>query len=291
MRVIRVSRSPSELPLRRPEGDAQGEHQDRRYGDDRPQPERACESAFTPSDHDDLRAPGTVLVRHRRRRCATVAAPVSSPQRPRQGPSHAACSRLQRRDVGAARCRRRRGTCDAVMKLRSRRWRGTAPRRRSPPARRSGPSGCAPAGGRPAPGPWRTAPAAAGCSTGPGHSALTRMPSRANCTPSSRLIASTPPLDGGVGDLRGRRAHHRHERRGVDDRAAALLAHVRDDRLAAQVDAGQVDLLHPPPGVEAGVQDRVVVGRGDAGVVERDVDAAVGRRRCWRTSRSTCSAR
>ena len=31
--------------------------------------------------------------------------------------------------------------------------------------------------------------------TGPGHSALTRMPSRANCTPSSRVIASTPPLD------------------------------------------------------------------------------------------------
>ena len=30
--------------------------------------------------------------------------------------------------------------------------------------------------------------------TGPGHSALTRMPSRANCTPSSRVIASTPPL-------------------------------------------------------------------------------------------------
>ena len=34
-----------------------------------------------------------------------------------------------------------------------------------------------------------------GVRTGPGHSALTRMPSRANCTPSSRLIASTPPFD------------------------------------------------------------------------------------------------
>src|SRR6266545_1245656 len=33
-----------------------------------------------------------------------------------------------------------------------------------------------------------------GVATGPGHSALTRMPSRANCTPSSRVIASTPPL-------------------------------------------------------------------------------------------------
>ncbi len=34
-----------------------------------------------------------------------------------------------------------------------------------------------------------------GVSTGPGESAFTRMPSRANCTPSSRDIASTPPLD------------------------------------------------------------------------------------------------
>src|SRR6478736_741310 len=34
-----------------------------------------------------------------------------------------------------------------------------------------------------------------GVFTGPGHSALTRMPSRANCTPSSRDSASTPPLD------------------------------------------------------------------------------------------------
>jgi hypothetical protein len=34
-----------------------------------------------------------------------------------------------------------------------------------------------------------------GVSTGPGHSAFTRIPSRANCTPSSRVIASTPPFD------------------------------------------------------------------------------------------------
>ena len=34
-----------------------------------------------------------------------------------------------------------------------------------------------------------------GVFTGPGQSALTRMPSRANWTPSSRLIASTAPLD------------------------------------------------------------------------------------------------
>ena len=31
--------------------------------------------------------------------------------------------------------------------------------------------------------------------TGPGHRAFTRMPSQANCTPSSRLIDNTPPLE------------------------------------------------------------------------------------------------
>src|SRR6516225_1558548 len=34
-----------------------------------------------------------------------------------------------------------------------------------------------------------------GVLTGPGHSAFTRIPLRAYCTPSSRDIASTPPLD------------------------------------------------------------------------------------------------
>ena len=34
-----------------------------------------------------------------------------------------------------------------------------------------------------------------GVFTGPGHSALTRTPCRANWTPSSRDMASTPPLD------------------------------------------------------------------------------------------------
>jgi len=46
--------------------------------------------------------------------------------------------------------------------------------------------------------------------------------------------------------------------------------------LAAQVDAGQVDLLDPPPGLQVGVEDRVVLGRADARVVERDVDRPVG---------------
>ena len=43
--------------------------------------------------------------------------------------------------------------------------------------------------------------------------------------------------------------------------ARFLGVHVRDSLLATQVDRGQVDLLHAPPGVEPGIQDRVVVGR------------------------------
>ena len=83
-------------------------------------------------------------------------------------------------------------------------------------------------------------------------------------------------LGRGVRDLRGRRAHPGHEGRGVDDRAPALAPHVGDGGLAAQVDGGEVDLLDALPGLQAGVQDRVVVGRRDARVVEGDVDGAVG---------------
>ncbi|BFO20053.1 hypothetical protein SHKM778_64410 [Streptomyces sp. KM77-8] len=49
-----------------------------------------------------------------------------------------------------------------------------------------------------------------------------------------------------------------------------------DGGLAAQEDGGEVDLLDALPGVEPRLQDGVVVGRGDPGVVEGDVDAAVG---------------
>src|SRR5258708_26374834 len=49
---------------------------------------------------------------------------------------------------------------------------------------------------------------------------------------------------------------------------------MREHVLAAQVDGGQVDLLDPAQRVDSGGQDRVVVGRGDAGVIERDVDPA-----------------
>ncbi len=50
---------------------------------------------------------------------------------------------------------------------------------------------------------------------------------------------------------------------------------MRDRVLAAQVDAGEVDLLDALPGVQAGGEDGVVVGRGDARVVEGDVEPAV----------------
>jgi hypothetical protein len=83
-------------------------------------------------------------------------------------------------------------------------------------------------------------------------------------------------LGGGVGDLGRGRAHHGDERRGVDDGAPALALHVGDGLLAAQVDRGEVDLLDTAPRVQAGGQDRVVLRRGDARVVERDVDRAAG---------------
>lgn len=85
-----------------------------------------------------------------------------------------------------------------------------------------------------------------------------------------------PALGRGVRDLRGGRAHPGHEGRRVDDGALALGAHIGDRRLAAEEHGGQVGLLHPPPGLQAGVQDGVVVRRGDPRVVERDVDRTVG---------------
>ena len=60
-----------------------------------------------------------------------------------------------------------------------------------------------------------------GVLTGPGQSAFTRTPRRANSTPSSRDSASTRALGGRVGDLRHGGAHHGDERGRVDDRAAA----------------------------------------------------------------------
>ena len=44
-------------------------------------------------------------------------------------------------------------------------------------------------------GSFANSSCSSGVFTGPGQSALTRMPCRANCTPSSLVIASTPPFD------------------------------------------------------------------------------------------------
>ena len=44
--------------------------------------------------------------------------------------------------------------------------------------------------------------------------------------------------------------------------------------LAAEIDGRQVDPLHPLPGVHPRLEDGVVVGRADAGVVAADVDPA-----------------
>ena len=55
-----------------------------------------------------------------------------------------------------------------------------------------------------------------------------------------------------------------------------MLEHVGQHLLAAQVHAGEVDLLDATPGIDAGLQDRIVIGRRDAGVVECDIDTAVG---------------
>jgi GMP synthase-like glutamine amidotransferase len=81
-------------------------------------------------------------------------------------------------------------------------------------------------------------------------------------------------LRGGVGDLRDGGAEHGDEGGDVDDRAAGALEHVRYPVLAAEEDPAQVDVLDPLPGLERGVEDRLVVGRVDPGVVHQDVDPA-----------------
>jgi hypothetical protein len=86
-------------------------------------------------------------------------------------------------------------------------------------------------------------------------------------------------LGGGVGYLGGGRAHHRDEGGGVYDRPAATLQQVRYAVLAAQKDTLEVHVLDPLPGVKLCIQDGVVVGRRDAGVVEERIYAAEAFRR------------
>src|SRR4051794_38095958 len=53
-----------------------------------------------------------------------------------------------------------------------------------------------------------------------------------------------------------------------------MRTHLLDRVLAAQENRGEVDLLDTSPRVEPRRQDRVVVGWGDARVVERDIETA-----------------
>ena len=111
-----------------------------------------------------------------------------------------------------------------------------------------------------------------GVFTGPGQSAFTRMPLAGELDAQLARHRQHAALRRGVGDLRDGGAHHRHERGGVDDRPAAVVEQVRDAELAAQEDRLEVDVLHPVPGLDRGVEDRGVVLGRDAGVVEQHVD-------------------
>ena len=82
-------------------------------------------------------------------------------------------------------------------------------------------------------------------------------------------------LAGGVADLAGGGAHHGDERGGVDDRSLSPCQQVGQRVLAAQIHRGQVHPLHAVPRLETRLENGVVVGRADAGVVATDVEAAV----------------
>ena len=83
--------------------------------------------------------------------------------------------------------------CDAVMKLESSLARkATAAAISSGSANR--PSGTCTNRRAARSGSAANSSCSSGVFTGPGHRALTRIPCRANSTPSSRVIASTPPL-------------------------------------------------------------------------------------------------
>jgi hypothetical protein len=53
---------------------------------------------------------------------------------------------------------------------------------------------------------------------------------------------------------------------------------MRDPVFAAEEDALRVDVLNALPGVDLGLEHRIVVSRHDPGVVVEDVDAAVALR-------------
>ena len=111
-------------------------------------------------------------------------------------------------------------------------------------------------------------------STGPGHTALTRTPLRADLAGGRLGQADHGVLGGDIGRHAGR-ADQAGDRGGVDDRARLLLQHHRQHVAQAEEHALDVDADHL-------VEHRLVVLGGrrdlalDAGVVEEAVDAAVG---------------
>ena len=118
-----------------------------------------------------------------------------------------------------------------------------------------------------------------GVSTGPGQIAFDRTPLGPNWTARLRVRLMIAPFDAVYASCGTRAAEQRHEARDVDDRARALLDHLRDRVLAAEEDAPDVDGHDLVPGRDVGVDDRVVGLGHDPGVVVEDVDAAVGRDR------------
>ena len=80
-----------------------------------------------------------------------------------------------------------------------------------------------------------------------------------------------PGLAGAVGRAQ-RRGAHRRDRRDVDDRAAAMLAHQRRRRLGADKRPGEVDLQDAAPVFIRGVEQRRE--HRDAGIVDQRVEPA-----------------
>ncbi len=84
-------------------------------------------------------------------------------------------------------------------------------------------------------------------------------------------------LRGAIGGVAAGAADKPHDRADVDDRAAAGLCHLLGGELGAEKDAGLVDRDDPVPAVEpVRVADRTA---GNPGVVDQDVEPAVGRER------------
>ena len=108
-------------------------------------------------------------------------------------------------------------------------------------------------------------------STGPGATALTRMPSDGKF---GRLLLGQVREAGFAGAVGGaqRRGAQARDRGDVDDGAAAGVAHQRRRGLRAQERAGEIDRQHARPVLVGDVEDRLE--DGDAGIVDQRVEPA-----------------